>query len=46
MTTTDEARLGTAGVRTEAGRAAVTAEPAPALHERLYAAREHKGVDL
>ena len=46
MTTADEARRGTAEARLDAGRAAITAEPAPALHERLYAAREHKGVDL
>jgi cytoskeletal protein RodZ len=46
MTTTDEARRGTAEARSDAARLAVTAEPSPALHERLYAAREHKGVDL
>ncbi|MDQ6795550.1 MAG: helix-turn-helix domain-containing protein [Chloroflexota bacterium] len=46
MTTADEVRRGSATARSDAGRAAVTAEPAAALHERLYAAREHKGVDL
>ena len=46
MTTADEVRRGTAEARSDAGRGVVTAEPAPALHERLYAAREHKGVDL
>jgi len=46
MTAADEVRRGTAEARSDAGRASVTAEPAPALHERLYAARERKGVDL
>src|SRR6266496_377431 len=45
MTTRDEARR-RGDVRTDAARSAVTAEPAPSLPERLYAARERKGVDL
>jgi cytoskeletal protein RodZ len=45
MTTRDQARRA-ADVRADVGRTAVTAEPAPGLPERLYAARERKGVDL
>jgi cytoskeletal protein RodZ len=45
MTTRDEARRH-GDVRTDAGRAPVTAEPAAGLPERLLAARERKGVDL
>src|SRR3712207_3836246 len=41
----DEAR-GTADGRADVGRPAVTAEPAPGLPQRLYTARERKGVDL
>jgi cytoskeletal protein RodZ len=45
MTTRDHARRAT-DVRGDVGRVAVTAEPAPGLPERLYTARERKGVDL
>lgn len=45
MTTRDQARR-TADVRADVGRPAVTAEPAPGLPQRLYTARERKGVDL
>src|SRR3979409_1108620 len=48
MTTRDEARRGTKELRPETTRAGVSAmaEPSPSLPERLYAARERKGVDL
>jgi cytoskeletal protein RodZ len=46
MTTRDEARRGTKELRPEATRAGAAAEPSPSLPERLYAARERKGVDL
>src|SRR5437016_11295457 len=48
MTTRDQARRrpGDAVRAADASRPAVTAEPAPALPERLLAARERKGVDL
>jgi cytoskeletal protein RodZ len=46
MTTRDQARRSTARLRADRGRDAVVAEPAPSLHERLFAARERKGVDL
>jgi cytoskeletal protein RodZ len=45
MTTRDQARRAT-DVRAEVDRSGVTAEPAPGLPERLYTARERKGVDL
>lgn len=46
---TDAARADSArqdGGRQDAGRNAAAPEPVPALPERLYAARERKGVDL
>jgi cytoskeletal protein RodZ len=46
MTTRDQARRATTDLRTEPARTTPTPEPAPALPERLYAARERKGVDL
>lgn len=46
MTTRDQARRAGADSRADSGRSGVTAEPAPSLPERLYAARERKGVDL
>lgn len=46
MTTRDHARPAAVEPRADAARQAVTAEPAPSLPERLYAARERKGVDL
>jgi cytoskeletal protein RodZ len=46
MTTRDEARRGTKELRTDAGRSPAPADPTPSLPERLYAARERKGVDL
>jgi cytoskeletal protein RodZ len=46
MTTRDQARRATGDLRAEVGRSGVVAEPAPALPERLLAARERKGVDL
>ena len=52
MTTRDEARRGTKELGPEAngsaapGPAPGAAEPNPSLPERLYAARERKGVDL
>jgi cytoskeletal protein RodZ len=46
MTTRDEARRGSADLRVDSTRPAVPAEPVPSLPERLYAARERKGVDL
>ena len=45
MTTREQLRRAVSGDRTEAGRGVVS-EPAPSLPERLYAARERKGVDL
>lgn len=45
MTTREQLRRAVSGDRAEAGRG-VAAEPAPGLPERLYAARERKGVDL
>src|SRR6266545_6976166 len=45
MTTREQLRRAVSGDRTETGRG-VAAEPAPSLPERLYAARERKGVDL
>ena len=47
MTTRDQARRATADLRQETVRATPMPESAaPALPERLYAARERKGVDL
>jgi cytoskeletal protein RodZ len=49
MTTRDEARRATGEVRTETSRSSVPVESVPSvpsLPERLYAARERKGVDL
>jgi cytoskeletal protein RodZ len=45
MTTRGQLKRAVGADRTDAGRG-VIAEPAPTLPERLYAAREHKGVDL
>jgi cytoskeletal protein RodZ len=45
MTTREQLRRAVSGDRAEPGRG-VAAEPAPSLPERLYAARERKGVDL
>jgi cytoskeletal protein RodZ len=47
MTTRDEARRATGGdLRPEAARSIAPVESSPSLPERLYAARERKGVDL
>ena len=46
MTTRDEARRATGEVRADTSRPSVPVEPVPSLPERLYAARERKGVDL
>jgi cytoskeletal protein RodZ len=46
MTTRDEARRGTAELRVDGARTAPSAESVPSLPERLYTARERKGVDL
>ena len=45
MTTREQLKRAVGGDRSVASRT-VTAEPAPSLPERLYAARERKGVDL
>src|SRR5512143_740928 len=45
MTTREQLRRAVSGDRTEPGRG-VASQPAPSLPERLYAARERKGVDL
>jgi hypothetical protein len=45
MTTREQLKRAVSGDRLEAGRG-LTADPAPSLPERLYAARERKGVDL
>ena len=45
MTTREQLRRAVSGDRPEPGRG-VASEPAPSLPERLYAARERKGVDL
>src|SRR6266496_1307053 len=45
MTTREQLRRAVSGDRTETGRG-VAPEPGPSLPERLYAARERKGVDL
>ena len=46
MTTRDEARQTTGELRPDAASPAVAPEPGDSLPERLYAARERKGVDL
>jgi cytoskeletal protein RodZ len=46
MTTRDEARRETKEVRSEPTQPTVAAETGASLPERLYAARERKGVDL
>jgi cytoskeletal protein RodZ len=46
MTTRDETRRGAKEMRADASRPAVADEPGQSLPERLYAARERKGVDL
>ena len=45
MTTRQQLRRAVTGDRGDAGRG-ISAEPAPSLPERLYDARERKGVDL
>ncbi len=45
MTTREQLKRAVGADRSEAGRG-ISAEPAPSLPERLYAARERKGVDL
>ena len=45
MTTREQLKRAIGTDRSEVGRG-VTADPAPSLPERLYAARERKGVDL
>ena len=45
MTTREQLKRAVSGDRADAGRG-LTADPAPSLPERLYAARERKGVDL
>ncbi|MEX1170265.1 MAG: helix-turn-helix domain-containing protein [Chloroflexota bacterium] len=45
MTTREQLKRAVGGDRSEAGRG-LSADPAPSLPERLYAARERKGVDL
>ena len=45
MTTREQLKRAVGADRSESGRG-VTVEPAPGLPERLYAARERKGVDL
>jgi cytoskeletal protein RodZ len=45
MTTREQLKRAVGIDRTDAGRG-VTADPTPSLPERLYAARERKGVDL
>jgi cytoskeletal protein RodZ len=45
MTTREQLKRAIGADRSEAGRG-LAAEPAPSLPERLYAARERKGVDL
>lgn len=45
MTTRQQLRRAVTGDRADAGRG-ISAEPAPSLPERLYDARERKGVDL
>ena len=45
MTTREQLKRAVGVDRSDAGRG-VTADPAPSLPERLYAARERKGVDL
>ena len=45
MTTREQLKRSVATDRADVGRG-LAAEPAPSLPERLYAARERKGVDL
>ena len=45
MTTREQLKRAVGADRSEAGRG-LTVDPAPSLPERLYAARERKGVDL
>jgi len=45
MTTREQLKRAIGADRSEAGRG-ISADPAPSLPERLYAARERKGVDL
>jgi cytoskeletal protein RodZ len=45
MTTREQLKRAVGADRSETGRG-ITADPAPSLPERLYAARERKGVDL
>ena len=45
MATREQLKRAVSGERSEAGRG-LSADPAPSLPERLYAARERKGVDL
>jgi hypothetical protein len=45
MTTREQLKRAVSGDRADAGRG-VTIDPTPSLPERLYAARERKGVDL
>ena len=46
MTTRDQARRAATDIRAEPARTSALPEPPPSLPERLYAARERKGVDL
>jgi cytoskeletal protein RodZ len=46
MTTRDEARRATKELRVDAAQPVLPADTVPSLPERLYAARERKGVDL
>jgi cytoskeletal protein RodZ len=46
MTTREQLKRAVGADRSAPSRASVTAEPAPSLPERMYAARERKGVDL
>jgi cytoskeletal protein RodZ len=46
MTIRDEARRGTKELRVDAAQPVLPADSVPSLPERLYAARERKGVDL
>ena len=46
MTTREQLKRAVGVDRSEAGRGIAARSPAPSLPERLYAARERKGVDL
>jgi hypothetical protein len=46
MTTRDQAHRAAARLRVERGRQDALPDAEPSLHERLFAARERKGVDL